>query len=456
MIKFFKVNDPYRFFWLTLGLIIGRMVWFNDIDQQYPPVIRWMLLGEAQASGLLLYREIFDHTAPGSAGVYALMHVLFGRAVGPHHTMAFILVLVHAGILNTIILQHKVFTANTYVPAFAYVLGTLALPESAVLSPQLMGLTFILLATRYLARRMQRETADHVFLFSGLHLGLATLFYLPFVLFVLLFVASFLSMTAADLRRVALLVYGWALIQGVLLLVLSFTGQLEYWRVSIVHQINWQFSFEVFSPYWLIFGGPLFIFIWALIHLHLTNSVSQLMKMKQFFLLYLTMILLIYLGTGWQASIGLVLLLPPFAFYVSYLLMVERRKKIWRWLVPNSLVVVLIGYPFLSNSWARHPERQVTDWQVTSDTTRLILGPWQNEDMHYQLLVPFLNESCARQRIDDLAYYQSAVIWRDLLLESSPDEIRDQVNMMPRLQYRFPEMAENYVRYTDGIYRRRN
>lgn len=149
------------------------------------PELLHMLVGERLADGYSMYRDIYDNTAPLSALVFWLLDVVAGRSFLAYRLTAMGLLLLQALLLNSILNRHSVYATKNYLPALLYlVLGSLSF-EFNMLTPLLIGNTFLILSLPYIIT-LSREGYDNSRLFvGGFMLGLAAMSYLPLAVFLL-------------------------------------------------------------------------------------------------------------------------------------------------------------------------------------------------------------------------------------------------------------------------------
>ena len=134
-----------------------------------------------------MYSQTFDYTAPLATLVYKYLNLIFGRSYFIHYGFSSLVIVFQAGIFNQLLLKNKAYDENSYLPAFLYTILMISVPDFMTLSPQLMSLTFILLALRNVLRRIDNQVTDELFLNSGIYIGIATMIYLPSFVFFLVF-----------------------------------------------------------------------------------------------------------------------------------------------------------------------------------------------------------------------------------------------------------------------------
>ena len=184
-----------------------------------------------------------------------------------HRILSFVLICFNASILSLQLVRSKAFKENNYLPGFFYILLVLAIPEGGTLSPMLMSSTFILLALSNVFRRVDNEASDGLFLYAGLFLGIAVLFYLPAVTFFFILLVSLLLFSTAIPRRMLLYIYG--LTVPLILAIANF-----YWYDAFDFFVEQFFlggftverrNFVSWSSFWILGGVFIFWMIYAVI-----------------------------------------------------------------------------------------------------------------------------------------------------------------------------------------------
>ncbi|MEQ8880921.1 MAG: hypothetical protein RLQ12_14865, partial [Cyclobacteriaceae bacterium] len=215
MLKLFRLNDPYRLVLIFIFLVVIRGIWL--IYGLPLPLFgfKWQLLGSWLAQNHMIYADSYDYTGPLSALVFKWMTILFGNSRWIHIIFSTLLIILQAGIMNTIFIRNKAYHENTYVLAFIYIILMCGVMDFYMLSPQLMSITFIIISMNNIFRRIDNQATDEMFLTSGIYLGIASFFYLPASIFLVSYLISFLLFSTAIARRLILLSLGATIVFSV-------------------------------------------------------------------------------------------------------------------------------------------------------------------------------------------------------------------------------------------------
>lgn len=134
---------------------------------------------------LFFYPDQVTTTSKGylSSSVLELVPDAYSRIV-----LAIILCFVQAVYLNKIVIENRITREMTLFPGMFYILLTSIFPETASFTPALMGLTFMLASLDSLFEIYKKGDFSGNSFNTGFFVSLASLFYYPFIFFLLLIV----------------------------------------------------------------------------------------------------------------------------------------------------------------------------------------------------------------------------------------------------------------------------
>lgn len=457
MLTFFKTNDPYRLLGVVLLLLIIRVpMLFSEVPFIIPE-LKWLLIGERLGSDdFLMYRDLWDSTAPLAVVVYKWLYLSFGKSRLSFQVLSIILVILQAGIFNHIMLKNKAYPTSNYVPALVYMLLMNAFFDLLTLSPILMGMTFILLALNNLFKRIDNKTKDEMFILTGVYLGVATLFFLPSFFYFLVTLIALVIFTGSILRRVLLLVYGYAV-------VIIVAGIYFHWFDSYLI-----FQHHFFKSIWKIesvkyFDFTDFIVLTAVPLSILMVSVFQMFKIGKYinYQMKIQQVMFLFFLSGGLAmwcvreasTYQLIYFVPTTAFVISHYLLAIKN---WLMAELNFLVIAILivfNQLFITYDWLHVneivslDELKVTPSEYSIELTGkkvLVLG----SDMHHyqdaSLATPYLNWGLAQIQLNHLNYYDNAGEVFVNLENDLPEVIVDQegrlldvFNVMPTIAARY-------------------
>lgn len=464
MLSFFKINDPFRLVPIFLiAFLIKLPAYLNPI--QFSEATHWFVIGEAMHSRTL-YVDIWDGIAPFSAVVFQVIVWLFGRSILALYMLGTLLTFFQAAIFNNMLMRAKVFENNTYVPALIYVLFTSSHPGFFTLSPTLMGLTLVLLGLGNLLRHVEfRAKKDIQIIMIGLYFGIATLFYFPFVVFLIISVILLLVFTNTMGRRYFLLLFG-----GVFPLVTAF---FYYWIKSDHpgYFINnfilfYNFSSNSNNVGWALGGYslavPALFMLLGLVSFgkqrRLTNYQTRIV---QLFLLFGVLLLSMLTLEAPISYYSLVIYIPIFVFFTVHFTNLFKRA-----FYSNLLSVVLLAGVFLS-LWAttfnwgkfvvQESKPELAKYApIVRGRSTIIFGEGSTLYKEAKLAGPFYSWKLSKDFFENLTYYDNLIFLQDQLENSKPDVVIDLEGVWPEVEAKLPLVAKKYFQAEPHVWKRKS
>ncbi len=462
MLRFFRINDPYRLIVVFLVLLIIRLpILLADNTLTYPE-LDYLLVGEKLSEGNRLYDEIWTRMGPFSAVFYGVTDFIFGRSQLALQIISLLIVFFQSFIFNKILLINKAFDENTYVPGLIYALLMSWFFDQYSLSPSILGLTFILLALNNVLSHLEfKAKRDEMILNIGIHIGVASLFYLPYIIFLPFIILAFIFFSGTVLRRYLLMVYGFFLPIGLAASVFMVTGRLNDFVLQYVYPtlgiggasyFSWTSLLIVFSVPLLFFGLGLIAVVQRGRFTVFQANLSQFMLLwTGFGIIYIFLVRVV-------VPANLIIFVPPVSYYISQYFLNIKRK----WLAEIVFIIFLISPVFFnlgtffgffftqnlvdSSNYVVSPSDYSTE---IADKKILVLGPDMAPYLNARPATPFLEWSLSRKVFSELGYYDNlSIIGRGFSMDM-PQLIIDQERMMPDLISKIP--AFNVYKSSDGV-----
>ncbi|WP_340153653.1 hypothetical protein [uncultured Marivirga sp.] len=304
-----------------LPYIIGSEPLVYEVD--------WLLVGEVLNSGKVLYKDLISPISPLSAWTYMVVDFVFGKSILVLHILSVLLVTYQFSLFNNIMLRNKAYNENSYIPALIYALILFTFYDFFTLSPALISLTFILLVLDNIYLRIENKLQDATILKTGIFMGLAVLFYLPSIFFLLATILSFALLTSLVLRRYLLFLYGFTF--PIALVLIYF-----YWQDGLEALISQWIEFNLFNSVQpvidlrsilLIVIIPTLVFLVALYKTFSAKRFTnyQVRVQQVMFIMFLAAF-----GSWWisekQAPYELLAFVPSVAFFIIHLIFQFRNK----------------------------------------------------------------------------------------------------------------------------------
>ncbi|MCX2740617.1 hypothetical protein [Pontibacter anaerobius] len=432
--------------------------------QPTAPELLHMLVGERLADGYNMYREIYDNTAPISALVYWLLDVVAGRSFLAYRLTAMALVLLQALLLNSILNRHNVYASKNYLPALLYlVIGSLSF-EYNMLTPLLIGNTFLILSLPYIIT-LSREGYDNNRLFvGGFMLGLAAMCFLPLAVFLLVGIFAVIFFASNTFRSSMLMLCGFAFPYAVLMTYYMYTNtNQEFLELHLLRP--WHLKVAFLRPpadVAKLMTIPGLILVLSLLSAaSLPQRLVFQVKFQQLMWVWLTASLLVIFTRDEISVATFVIVLPPVAYFGEFFFTSNRKGWILNTVFLVMLASVLVlRYRLLlginqvlqmDESPLLLPEQAQVPMQ---NSTVLVLGSDISYYMQNKPVTPYLNWELAQRHFGNLSEYQAVFQLHNNFRHEMPQYLVDKAGLMPELSYKLPDIFGKYEETEhSGVYR---
>ncbi len=458
LLRFFRINDPYRLLAVLLAIIFLSLPIFINAPSLTLQELKLTVLGETLHQGKTMYVQVFDNTAPMAAWVSSWLNFLWGRSALAQHILAAILIFIQAAFFAIVLINTKAYNESTYLPAFLFAILSFFSFDLLSLSPELLASTFLLLALNNIFKEIEFRVEREEIVFNiGLYVGIASLFVFTYTVFLPGALLILIIFTRLSFRKAILLLFGFAFPHGLLLTFYFFWGNhhfllQNFYVPNFAAATQSLVSFK--SMLWL--GAiPAVYFLFSLVMLnreaHFTKYQSQLLQVM---LLWLVIAVFEIFLTHQRTPHSYFTFIPTLAYLISHYLLLIRRKRIadvmlWIFLIGIVLIASLarngkiksINYTSLFPKQSKH---NITDKKV------LMLSSEVEIYQHNRFASAFLNWELAKPILEEPDYYENVVLVDKAIREDMPDVIVDEKNYMQRYFDRIPLLKQQYRR--EGIY----
>lgn len=457
MVNFLRIPDLFRFIVLFVLLLALRIPFFVKGIPITIPQLEWFLVGQKLASGFTMYRDVWFELAPFSAGFYGLLVTLFGRSYDVLYTLSLILVFLQAFFFNYSCNKNHFFSEKTALPACFYILFSSIFFDLYTLPPVLLALSFLLPAFHLIVIQIRFRQMDEHMLNVGLLLALATLFYLPSIVFLFIFVLSLILYSSGELRKYLLLLTGFLLLY---LLVLLY----YFWQDALDDLL-----IRYFQPYFLL-PSQKFIPVKLIGILSIVPVIASLsgISIVSFLASYVnfqyTIFKLMFL---WSAAAFVTLLVayrfspfqlyffvPVFTYFTVHFYLLFKKKivsEVFFWLL--FFLIPFIDYQIVYD-FSGETERDLIGDLIVHPTDMptvplsgkkiLVVGDAPSLYRDSRLATPYLSWNLAQKDFLHLNNYEVlARIYRNFE-NDLPEVIIDREQVMNGVFYRIPILSEKY------------
>ena len=465
MLRFFRLNDPYRLIGLLLILILLALPFFIDPVTFTLSELRSFVTGEAVHSGKLMYIQVYDSTAPLAAAVFGLVDWIFGRSLPARHSLSLFIIFFQASFFAIVLIVNKAYNDSTYLPALIFGLLCFLSFDFLSFSPELLASTFLLLALNNLFKEIEfRNQRDETILNLGVCLGIATLLVFSYSIFLLAALFILIVFTRINLRKALLLLVGFALPHAILITLYFFWGHTaELWQNYYLPNFTVGGAQLISLKSFLILSGvPIIYFIFSLFMLnreaHFTKYQSQLFQIMFLWLLVAVVHVFVVRELSPQS---LIIFIPSLSYLISHYLLLIRRKRLAEmmlWLLLASLVSVnlLTRYNRLEdvNFEGMFPKASPYE-KVIKDKRVMVLQDDVGIYSQNRLAGYFPDWSLSASIFEQPDYYENILLIDEAFKTDPPEIIIDPKDLMKNIFERIPRIKPLYKREGE-LYKRIN
>lgn len=467
MLSYFRINDPYRLVIIFIALVLLRLPFLLSANWQTIPELGWMIIGERMNEGALLYVDIWDDIGPLAAWAFRIVDFVFGRSALALKIIGLILFFLQISFLNLISLKHKMFNENNYLPALFYALLGIGFFNIMVLSPQLMGMTFVLFSINHLFNHIEtRDKNDGNLLNIGLYVGIASLFYLPYLLLVIVHIISLLFFTNTLRRRYLLLVYGMTIPFIICWLIYVWQGDSSNFFSLFVHTLFIQKVkiYLALNSILILSGVTLIIFGIASIKIlsGFGFTVFQVRIQKVMFFAFIVSLCIFFLYDE-NDGYGLILFFPWISFFLAHFFLKIKnslKREVGFLLYALSMMALYLGVTFHIFNYYTFISLDVllvgdfSENEAYANKKTLVLGPDIKPYFVSKHATPYFNWELSKNQLENLDYYDNLEEVNKNLRSDMPEFIIDQVGLAPNLFRKIPLIGAEYEQANGKVYRR--
>lgn len=455
MLRYFRINDPYRLLALLVLLIIIYLPLFIDPVPITKPELQTILVGERIANGNQMYTEVADNTAPLAAWSHALTDMLFGRSLLARHILAFLIIFFQSAYLGIIFITKKVFNENTFIPSLIFSILFFFSFDTLELTDELLGSGFLLLAINNLFKEIEfRTPRDETTFNLGIQVSLASLFYFPYIIFIFGILVIFFLFARATARKFLLFLFGFALPHLLVLSISYLNGSAsQTWEYYYGSNLAFGAQFVVSTKGLLILSS--IIITYLVVSIVMLNRLARFSKYQsqtlQTIFLWIGFCFIYFLFCKELRPQTLIVLIPPVTFLFTHFLLLIRRRRF----AEMNIWVLLIGIVGLSYL-TRYNKLRAVDYSrlfveeqyITGLDKKkiMVLGEERGYYLNNIASTPFIHWELAQKIFRHPEYYESIITVYEALKNGSPDVIIDKENLMQPFLERIPEFRKQYTR----------
>jgi hypothetical protein len=459
LLRFFKINDPYRLVAVLLftGLLsIPLFVSPEDITIQQ---LKNFVLGEAITDGKTMYVQVFDQTPILYAWILGCLDFVFGRSIVASKVVSLLIIFFQASYFSMVLIKNKVYSENNYLPALIFVVISFFSFDMTWVTPELLGAGFLLLAIDNLFKEVEFKTQrDETILNLGLWIGLASLIIFSYSIFLIGTLLILIAFTRLTLRRGLVLVFGFLLPHALIILPYYFWGHLPF-LISNFYAPNFSLHTDSLMSMVSIFKLGSLVIAYLLSSWFILNREARFTKYQsqilQVMFLWLVLACVEIIFTRERTPHSFITLLPPLTYFVThYLLLIRRRwigeMMLWTFIIAVPLIALLArNGTFSSIDYSKLEIPELKKNHVFKEKKVLILSDEIAVYQNNKMASYFLNWNLSKDVFDHPEYFENVIWVSDSFDEDLPQVIIDPQDRMKKFFERLPNYKKRYKREGD-------
>jgi hypothetical protein len=444
-------------------LLLIYLPLFIDTPDLTIPELKSLVVGEKVHEGYTPYAQLIDSTAPLTAWIYGFVDMMFGRSLVIRHILGFLILFSQSAFLGMMFINRKAFSENTYIPSFLFSIIAFFSFDTFVLSGELFGSGFLLLALNNLFKEIEFRTQRSETVFNiGLFISLASLCSFSFVMHLLSVCAIMIFYTRGTPRGFLLLILGFLVPQLIMMSLYYLNSSLpQLWEFYYLPNLS-TISEKLISTSSMLALGfiPLLYLLISVVMLNrearFSKYQSQLLQ-GMFFWMMLSFMQILY-SNDYRPQ-NFIILIPSLCFFITHFILMIRRRKFAEmnaWI----LIIGIVGTSYL----ARYDKLDSVNYnqlRVVNKNTEikgkkiLMLDHDISIYSANTLATPFFNWNLSRLTFEHPDYYENIISVHQAFKADPPEVIIDKHQVMPEFMERIPLLKNNYVLKRPGMYIRR-
>ncbi len=463
MIKFLKINDPYRVAVLAIAFLAIRGLFFSFDLHFTQPELRFFIAAKALGDGKWLYRDIWETTEPLATAFFYLLPRNNATFLAVAYWVNASIILFNAIYLNFLIQRLDILSEKTHLPAFFYLFLSLPFVELNTLSSALLASPFLLLVVGNMLVFLKKEDTQRVYN-AGFFLGIATLFHLPCIALVVVMLISLIVFSRGTGIAFFLLLLGSLFPWFVLSVVYLWLGGLAaFWQLFIGHYFENPQTYFTWSETGRILLAPGLVFLFGL-YLSLSGTVREINYQsvcRRFIFVWLIGSVFTCIISPISSFSLLHLLAFPLTFFMTYYYLPIRKTQlasIGLWIAMASMITMQVrsmqGISF------KQSMIQLTVFETKSpdmfQKKILVAGDSSEYYLNSKIGTKYLNWNLSKIDFNNISTFSSVESIRKNLYEDLPEIIIDQEGIVPKLFHRIPELRTEYTLSKPGHYLLKN
>lgn len=444
MFQILRSKSIFILFFLIIIWTVATIIFSQQNLSPYTWEFKNFLIGQKLNQGYQIYKDIRENISPLTANFYQLINYL-KIPITWNAYLATGIIFLQGIIFQQTISRYLLLPGLGNTPFFIYNLFFHFSLEFFVPNGSMLGLTFLLLAwNEILAQQSTLKVNDRVFLI-GFYLGIASIFFLSYFLFLFWAILSLLFYSSINLRQIILLMVGFLIIIIFTVLMFSYKENLQAFSdvyknsafiITIPNSNQIKQILKAFLP---LFISGILGFIKVFNSKKIKSNAQKAQQTNLFWLLTCAMTIFIIPTVE---RINLVFLIPPLVYFTLNLFFLFKSY----WIKETLIIFFLMAMVFsLINEWGNVGQQRISNQKLLLKNEKLmVLGPQIEEYQNNQMTGPFVNWELSKLLFNQLNQFKTIIMLQDYFSKDMPTYIYDPENNFYKLEYYFPALTNQY------------
>lgn len=223
--------------------------------------------------------------------VYQYFEQFFPESYSMNVLVASVLIFFNAAQINNIVIKNRVARDINLFPGMVFIILSALHKDMFWVSPQLIAITFLLMGVANVFRIYQKPMASKYIFNAGFFTGISTLFYFPYLIFLVFMFISILILRRFKLIDLFQLFTGFGLVFFFLAFLLFWNNQDYNIFLLFKGQFRWSLGFKAYKlNEYLIFGSIVAMIIMSMTNYRKFTIKKSIQSQKKVNLVYWMMI----------------------------------------------------------------------------------------------------------------------------------------------------------------------
>jgi len=389
-----------------------------------------------------------------SAFTYFVLVAIAGKSVLALRICSLILVYLQAIYFNHVCNRLSLYNEKSTYPGLFYIVFSTLFVDFLSLPPVLLALSFLLLAFHVCILQIKFKPSNVGILYLSFFISIATLFYMPMLVFIPVFIFSMLIFTTLNFRRFVLMLIGFSIPYLFLILYYFVFGSLDRMLEILPSGVDLFSSilYVSISNIFPILILPVLLILAALVEVSgRSNYINFQYSTFKFMLLGTLAAISTVLLKDTFSAYNFYVFVPFIAYFSTHFFLLNKKSlflKISFWTILVVVPVLSAYYAYYSSSkhlQALLVQKEENPYQIDLINKKLlVLGNDPGLYRNARLATPYYEWALVEPHFSSLNSMETLSVLYSDFERDMPEVIIDQKGVMQKVFYRIPMLEKKY------------